>query len=84
MYADDTLLFFANQDVSVIQDNLNVNGDLDLMATWLRENCLFSNTSKTQSKVFGTHTRLTRVSEFDIRINGCPIKRRIQLFRGSV
>ena len=73
MYADDTVLFFANPDISVIQEKLN--DDLSLMGTWLRDNCLFLNTSKTESMVFGTHARLARVCEFNITINGCPIKR---------
>ena len=42
MYADDTVLFFANPDFSVIQGKLN--DDLSLMRTWLRDNCLFLNT----------------------------------------
>lgn len=50
----------------LIQENLN--GDLDLMGTWLRDNCLFSNTLKMESVVFWT------LSEFKITINGCPIK----------
>ena len=45
------------------------------MGTWLRDNCLFLNTSKTESIVFGSHARLARVCEFNITINGCPIKR---------
>ena len=63
MYADDTVLFFANP------------ADLSLMGTWVRDNCLFLNTSKTVSMVFGTHARLARACEFNITINGCPIKR---------
>ena len=73
IYADDTVLFFANPDISVIQEKLN--DDLSLMGTWLRDNCLFLNTSKTESMVFGTHARLARVCEFSITINGYPIKR---------
>ena len=72
MYADDTVLFFTNSDISVIQEKLN--DDLSVMGTWLRDNCLFLNTSKTESMVFGTHARLARVCEFNITINGCPIK----------
>ena len=33
MNADDTVLFFANRDVSLTQKNLN--SDFDLMGTWL-------------------------------------------------
>lgn len=42
MYADDTVLFFANSDISVTQEKLN--DDLSLMGTWLRDNCLVLNT----------------------------------------
>ena len=72
MYADDIVLFFTNSDISVIQEKLN--DDLSLIGTWLRDNCLFLNTSKTESMVFGTHARLARVRQFHITINGCPIK----------
>ena len=72
MYVDDTVLFFANPDTSVIQEKLNDN--LSLMDTWLRDNCLFLNTSKTESMVFGSHARLTCLCEFNITINSCPIK----------
>lgn len=45
------------------------------MGTWQRDNCLFLNTSKTESTLFGTHARLAYASEFNIMINGRSIKR---------
>ncbi len=52
MYADDTVLFYAAKDVNVIEKTLNK--ELDLIATWLRENSLFINKEKTECLLFGT------------------------------
>ncbi len=68
MYADDTVLFYPDSDVAVIQQKLN--DDLELIGTWLLDNGLFVNTSKTESMLFGTHARLSRVDEFTIFMNG--------------
>jgi hypothetical protein len=46
MYADDTVLFYPDSDVAVIQQKLN--DDLGLIGTWLLDNGLFVNTSKTE------------------------------------
>ena len=73
MYADDTVLFYPDSDVAVIQQKLN--DDLELIGTWLLDNGLFVNTSKTESMLFGTHARLSRVDEFAIFMNGRLIKR---------
>ncbi len=70
MYADDTVLFYPD---SVIQQKLI--DDLELIGTWLLDNGLFVNTSKTESMLFGTHARLSRVDEFAIFMDGCLIKR---------
>ncbi len=55
MYADDTVLFYPDSDVAVIQQKLN--DDLELIGTWLLDNGLFVNTSKSESMLFGTHAR---------------------------
>jgi sarcosine oxidase/L-pipecolate oxidase len=39
MYADDTVLFYPDSDVAVIQQKLN--NDLELIGTWLLDNGLF-------------------------------------------
>ena len=41
MYADDTVLYFASNSVSEIEDVLNY--DLHLLQTWLLDNNLFLN-----------------------------------------
>ena len=52
----------------VIQETLNE--ELELIGTWLRDNSLFLNTSKTESMLFGTHAKLSRATDFSIMING--------------
>ncbi len=71
MYADDTVLLA--KDVKVIEKTLNE--ELDLIATWLRENSMFINKEKTECLLFGTTGKLSNVESFDIRINGRVIKR---------
>ena len=66
-YADDTVLFYPDSDVAVIQQKLN--DDVELIGTWLLDNGLFVNTSKTESMLFRTHARLSRVDAFAIFMN---------------
>ena len=73
MYADDTVLFCAGQNTSVIQETLNQ--DLSNISAWLQDNSLFLNTTKTETMLFGTHAKLAKFKDFNININGLSIKR---------
>ena len=73
MYADDTVLFFSGVSASIIEDKLNA--ELELVGSWLVDNSLFLNITKTESVLFGTHHKLSQVSYFDILFNGCLLKR---------
>ena len=52
-----TIPFYSTLSQPVIQETLNE--ELELIATWLRDNSLFLNTSKTESMLFGTHAKLS-------------------------
>ena len=45
-YADDTLLYFASDDVNIIESNLS--SDLDGVTQWLSANYLIFNSSKSR------------------------------------
>ena len=62
MYADDTVLFYSSKDVNEIERALC----RDLLESWLRDNSLFLNKSKTECVLFGTASRLSTVANFSI------------------
>ena len=70
-YCMQTIPFYSTLSQPVIQETLNE--ELELIGTWLRDNSLFLNTSKTESMLFGTHAKLSRATDFSIMINGRPI-----------
>ena len=72
MYADDTVLFFADKDNSVIQSVLTV--ELERLNVWLIENKLFLNKEKTESVLFGTSANLSNVTNYQLSISEHPLK----------
>lgn len=72
MYADDTVLFCAGPNTSVIQENLNQ--DLTNLGAWLQENSLYLNITKTETMLFGTHAKLSKYKDFLINFNGKSLK----------
>jgi hypothetical protein len=72
MYADDTVLFFASQNVEEIDTVLNQ--ELDTLYSWLTENSLFLNKKKTEFIIFGTSARLSGTRNCDVKIGDNPIK----------
>ena len=64
LYADDTVISFSSKSVSEIESRLS--SDLDNIISWLDENFLFLNYSKTKIMMFGTHQRLAKVNDFTI------------------
>ena len=73
MYADDTVLFYSSKDVNEIERALC--RDLQLLESWLRDNSLFLNKSKTECVLFGTASRLSTVTNFSIYVSGSLIER---------
>ena len=58
MYADDTLLTYADNDMSKIHVELNLNQDLVNVCEWLIVNKLTLNKSKTEFMLIGSRQRL--------------------------
>ena len=73
MYADDTHLTYADNDISKIE--LNLNQDLVNVSEWLIVNKLTLNKSKTEFMLIGSRQRLNTFDNAPtIAINGAPIK----------
>ena len=73
MYADDTHLTFASNNVEDI--NLYLNQDLTKVNEWLIANKLTLNQSKTEFMLIGSRQRLsTFISAPSLAIEGVPIK----------
>jgi hypothetical protein len=73
MYADDTVLFYADKDSAAIQDVLTK--DADRVASWIRENNLALNLKKgkTEFVLYGSHQKLSRMAKCEITINNTEI-----------
>ncbi len=73
MYADDTVLFYADKDSAAIQDVLIK--DADRVASWIRENNLALNLKKgkTEFVLYGSHQKLSRMAKCEITINNTEI-----------
>lgn len=72
LYADDTLLYFASGDVSIIESSLT--SDLESVTQWLSANYLILNSTKSKIMLVGAHQRLASKS-FSISSNGCDLER---------
>ncbi|CAB4026455.1 RNA-directed DNA polymerase from mobile element jockey, partial [Paramuricea clavata] len=62
MYADDTVLFFADMDSGVIQNVLTT--ELENLRAWLMENKLSLNRKKTETVLFGTNANLSKEDDY--------------------
>ena len=64
LYADDTLLFFSSNSTAEIETYLSE--DLNSIISWLENNFLFLNYSKTKIMLVGSQQKLARVADFCI------------------
>ena len=62
LYADDTLLFLSSNSTAEIQTDLSE--DLNNIISWLENNFLFLNYSKTKKMLVGSQQKLARVTDF--------------------
>jgi len=70
MYADDTHLTFASNDVAHLEENMN--DDLTKITEWLTANNVTLNKSKTEFMLIGSRQRLNtfnRLPSFTINSN---------------
>ena len=71
LYADDTVLYTANQNfqTSVIK----LQEDIDALSTWCGINDIKANTDKTKVMVFGSDNCLKKLPTFGINVDGTPL-----------
>ena len=86
MYADDTSITYASNDVEEIERCVNI--DLDRIRIWLAANKLTLNTTKTEFLLIGSSQRLSTLERNPIiEINQYPIypfSRRHEFCRGGL
>ena len=85
MYADDTSITYASNDVEEIERRVNI--DLDRIRIWLEANKLTLNKTKTEFLLIGSRQRLSTLERNPIiEINQFPIKHvsTSKIFLGSV
>ena len=63
IYADDTVIYVAGKDISIIE--IRLSSDMELIAEWCEKNELILNTTagKTESMLFGTAKNLRQQSQ---------------------
>ena len=73
LYADDSALFFAHKDPSIIAHRLSV--ELTNCSKWLVDNKLSLHVGKTECLIFGTKRSLKKVESFQVFCGGNAVKR---------
>ena len=68
LYADDSALFTSHKDPKVISDTLS--RELESCRQWLIDNKLSLHLGKTESILFGSKIRLSRVDKFEVSCDG--------------
>ena len=69
MYADDTVIFFSDKDINLI--NSKLSEDMTYLSQWLDANELFINLKKgkTECMLFGTAKRLSTLKDQQLSVN---------------
>ena len=73
MYADDTLICVCLDDIVVIEKFLNE--DLASLSSWLDMNLVKGNVSKSKTMVLGTSTRISKIKDVNINMNGTAVEK---------
>ena len=72
LYADDTVLFTANN--SFEKSISNMQKYLDALSTWCDENGIRANTDKSKVMVFGSTTGLSKLPRFELTLDLVPLQ----------
>ena len=72
MFADDTYITTAHEDISTIESFLN--SDLTAVHNWLNTNKLSCNTSKTSYMNIGSRQNLANVKFMNLKMDDTPIE----------
>ena len=73
LYADDTLLFFESSSVQILR--LLCPRTWATLSSWLNQNYLMLNHSKTKVMLMGTHQKLSSVQSFTVNVNANDLER---------
>ena len=74
MYADDTTLTSAAEDVDTLQ--VKMNSDLNIIQSWLKVNKLTLNVKKTKYLLIGSRPKLDLVpGNFTVKVNNISLER---------
>ena len=70
LYADDTVLYSdcTGEDHDTL--SLNIQSDLDLVATWCKTNAIMMNVKKTKTMMFGTRHKLSLIDGMHLHVDG--------------
>ena len=71
LYAYDTVLFFTAK--TAIELEASLNNDINRISSWMQENKLFLNMSKTEFVIYGSHQRLKREDSISLSCNGSSL-----------
>ena len=77
MYADDSALFFAHEDPTVITERLSA--ELTNCKKWLVDNKLSLHVGKTECLLFGSKSKLKKVDNFQVSCEGRAVQRVYQV-----
>ena len=72
MFADDTYITTAHEDISTIECSLN--SDLTAVLNWLKTNKLNCNTSKTSYMTIGSRQNLAKAKFMNLKMDDRPIE----------
>ena len=73
LYADDTVIYFSGDNINDVVNKLQT--DLSKFGTWCESNKLTVNTKKSNFVVYGTMTKVSKVQNLDLRLNGDRLNR---------
>ena len=79
IYADDTVLYYADKDASSIENILNTKAAL--VNNWINENTLFLNLKQTKAEyvLYGSHQKLAKQQKCSILLGGMKVNEADQL-----
>ena len=72
LYADDTVIFTANE--SVDKSISNIQQDLDALSAWCNNNGIRANTDKSKVMDFGSTTSLSKLPQFELTLENAPLQ----------
>ena len=71
LYADDTVLYTASANFDV--STRKIQKDMNALSVWCEQNGIRMNTDKTKLMVFGSPVKISKLPDFEIKIEGSPL-----------